>query len=285
MEYINNIYDYKTTEVRAYSGLETHRAIIGQGLRLKVTKYPDQPWLTTAQFERSEPGTSHSVKINAIAEHHSTLELHIFTDTYSEDSINYDIYLTAEQDSDVTLSVVSIKGKKVSVNITVNITGKNATVKLPGLLLPSKDESFTYHSTVIHQEGGSTTTQKVRTVANENGYGDFFGIIKVQPDAQKSVTEQVNNNILLSENARIESMPQLEIYADDVKCSHGSTTGMLDQDAIFYMRSRGISEKTAQNLLLQAFLDEIADNISTEKEYVDLVKESIADKFGMEQTS
>ena len=285
MEYINNIYDYKTTEIRAYSGLKTHRAIIGQGLTLKATQYPDKPWLTTAQFEKTEPGVNHSVKIDAIAEPHSTLELHIFTGTNSEDSINYDINVTAEQDSDVTLSVVSVTGKNVDVNITVNITGANANVKLPGLLLPTKDENFTYHSTVIHQVGGSSTTQKVRTIADANGYGDFFGIIKVQPNAQKSVTEQVNNNILLSEDARIESKPQLEIYADDVKCSHGSTTGMLDQDAIFYMRSRGISEKTAQNLLLQAFIDEVADTISTEKEYIDFVKESLADKLGMEQTT
>ena len=260
MEYINNIYDYKTTEIRACSGQATRRAIIGKGLT----------------------STKHSVQIDAIAEHHSTLELHIFTDAHSEGSINYDINVTAEQDSDVTLSVVSITGKKVDVTITVNITGANATVKLPGLLLPSKDENFTYHSTVIHQAGGSTTTQKVRTIADANGYGDFFGIIKVQPDAQKSTTEQVNNNILLSEDARIESKPQLEIYADDVKCSHGSTTGMLDQEAIFYMRSRGISEKTAQNLLLQAFIDEVADTISTEKEYVDMVKASIAGKLGIE---
>lgn len=282
MEYINNIYDCKTLNVRSYSSLKLHRAIIGQCITLQVTKYPDQPWLTTAKFVPTKPGVNHSVTINAIAEHHSELELHIFNDIDSEDTIKYDINLTAEQDSLTTLSVVSIKGKKIDVNITVTITGKNATVNLPGLLLPSEGESFTYHSTVIHQEGGSTTTQKVRTVADANGYGDFFGIIKVQPDAQKSVTEQINNNILLSEEARIESKPQLEIYADDVKCSHGSTTGMLDQDAIFYMRSRGISQKTAQNLLLQAFLDEIADNISAEQEYVDFIKESVAKKLGFD---
>ena len=263
MDYINNIYDYKTMEVRACSGQKTHRAIICQGLA-KI---------------------NHSVTIDAIAEHHSTLELHILTDIYGEDYINYDINVTAEQDSDVTLSVVSIKGKKVGVNITVNITGANATVKLPGLLLPSKDENFTYHSTVIHQVGGSATTQKVRTIADSNGYGDFFGIIKVQPDAQKSVTEQVNNNILLSTDARIESKPQLEIYADDVKCSHGSTTGMLDQEAIFYMRSRGISEKTAQNLLLQAFIDEIVDNVTVDNDYTKLLKNCIADKLGMEDNN
>ena len=113
--------------------------------------------------------------------------------------------------------MVSIKGKNVDVNINVNIIGENAEVNLPGLLLPSKNQSFTYHSNVIHKSGGSTTVQKVRTVADDNGYGDFFGIIKVDPNAQKSVTEQVNNNILLSTDARIESKPQLEIYADDVR--------------------------------------------------------------------
>ena len=87
---------------------------------------------------------------------------------------------------------------------------------------------------------------------------------------------------MLSSDARIESKPQLEIYADDVKCSHGSTTGMLDQEAIFYMRSRGISQKTAQNLLLEAFINEVIENLSQDNEYKDFVKDQIANKLGME---
>ncbi|MCR5455301.1 MAG: SufD family Fe-S cluster assembly protein [Bacteroidales bacterium] len=255
MEYIKNIYDYESAEIVATSHQTTQKTIIAQS------------------------NQNHSVKLSVTAQSHSTLELHICNIIDHNSSIRYDIDVAVEDNCNVTLSVISIAGNNVDVNINVNITGENSTVNLPGLMLPSQDESFTYHSHVTHAVGLSNTTQKVRTVADLNGYGDFFGIIKVNPDAQKSITEQVNNNILLSEDARIESKPQLEIYADDVKCAHGSTTGMLDQDAIFYMRSRGISEKTAQNLLLQAFIDEVVDSISTDAEYIDYVKGLISHKL------
>ena len=253
MEYINNIYDYQKAKIIAQPEQKTHRAIIAQGT------------------------VNQTIQLDVKAMENSSLELHICNIIDNEDTIKYDIDVTAEENSNVTLSVVSIKGKNVDVNINVNIIGKNA-----GLLLPSKNQSFTYHSNVIHQSGGSTTIQKVRSVADDNGYGDFFGIIKVDPNAQKSVTEQVNNNILLSTDARIESKPQLEIYADDVKCSHGSTTGMLDQEAIFYMRSRGISQKTAQNLLLEAFINEVIENLTQDNVYKDFVKDIISEKLGME---
>jgi len=281
MQYINNIYDYKTVDVKSYFGLKTRQAIIAQGFTLKVVKDPDRPWLTSAYFEETAPGVNHTVKLNVKAEPRSILELHICNILESQDSIKYDISVEAEEYSSVTLSVVSLRGKNVEVNINVNIVGQNATVKLPGLLLPSLDETFTYHSNVVHSVGGSSTIQKVRTIADKNGVGDFFGIIKVLPNAQKSVTEQVNNNILLSSDSRVESKPQLEIYADDVKCSHGSTTGMLDKEALFYMRSRGVSEKNAQNLLLKSFIDEIVNNISSDKEYVNLVQEHISNKLEM----
>lgn len=282
MEYINNIYDYPEVEMVAHTGLRTRRAIVGQGITLHFTHYPDRPWMTTAQYMYTAPGVNHATKINVKVEDHSAFELHLCNIIDSQDTIKYDINVDVEDYSDVTISVASITGKKVDVNINVNILGEHSTVNLPGLLLPAKDESFTYHSNVVHTVGNSKTTQKVRTVASDNGYGDFFGIIKVNPDAQKTETEQVNNNILLSTDARIESKPQLEIYADDVKCSHGSTTGMLDQEAIFYMRSRGISEKTAQNLLLQSFIDEIVDNVTADKDYTNLLKDCIAEKLGME---
>ena len=262
MQYINNIYDYKTVDVKPYFGLKTRQAIIAQGFTLKVVKDPDRPWLTSAYFEETAPGVNHTVKLNVKAEPRSILELHICNILESQDSIKYDISVEAEEYSSVTLSVVSLRGKNVDVNINVNIVGQNATVKLPGLLLPSLDETFTYHSNVVHSVGGSSTIQKIRTIADKNGVGDFFGIIKVLPNAQKSVTEQVNNNILL-------------------KYSHGSTTGMLDKEALFYMRSRGVSEKNAQNLLLKSFIDEIVNNISSDKEYVNLVQEQISNKLEM----
>lgn len=282
METIENIYNTDHIELRAEKGSECRRVVIAQNILREDINDPKTPWLSRISFEWDRSGKQHTVKIDAVAESDSTLELHLFNKMDYAGVAKFDIDVTVHDNCNVTISVVSLDGHQVDTNINVNILGENSTVNLPGLLLPTESENLTYHSTVIHQAGRSTTTQKVRTVADGNGFGDFFGIIKVQPDAQKSVTEQVNNNILLSTDARIESKPQLEIYADDVKCSHGSTTGMLDQDAIFYMRSRGISEKTAQNLLLQSFIDEVIDNICEEPQYKEFLKKEIANKFGME---
>ncbi len=172
------------------------------------------------------------------------------------------INVTIEDNCDVKISNCNFSGKLVQTILNVNIIGEGSTLQAPGISMPSGNQVFDYLSFINHRVGNCTSTQKIRTIASDNGYSNFYGLIKVAKDAQKTETDQINNNILLSETARIESKPQLEIYADDVKCSHGSTTGMLDSEAIFYMRSRGISEKAAQKLLIQAFTDEIVDEIA-----------------------
>ena len=100
--------------------------------------------------------------------------------------------------------------------------------------------------------------------------GVFNGKIMVRQDAQKTNAYQSNNNILLSDNATINTKPQLEIFADDVKCSHGATIGQLDENAMFYLRSRGLGEKDAKNLLLYAFASDVLDSIKVDsiREYV-----------------
>ena len=109
----------------------------------------------------------------------------------------------------------------------------------------------------------------------------FNGKIMVRPDAQKIDAFQSNNNLLLSENATIDSKPQLEIYADDVKCSHGCTIGQLDDDALFYMRSRGIREKEAKAVLTYAFASEAVNNF-TISEVKQLAQKRIAEKLDVE---
>ena len=95
-------------------------------------------------------------------------------------------------------------------------------------------------------------------------------MLKVQPGAQKTSAYQTNRNLLLSDNADIKTRPQLEIYADDVKCSHGATTGQLDESALFYMRQRGISEEEARLLLMSAFVNDVVENIR-----IDALKDKI----------
>jgi Fe-S cluster assembly protein SufD len=101
-------------------------------------------------------------------------------------------------------------------------------------------------------------------VLDEGARGVFDGRIIVRPDAQKTVSRQVNRNLLLSETAIVDSKPTLEIHNDDVKCNHGSTIGQIEQEPLFYLRSRGIGEEEARNLLVYAFASEIVDRIRIE---------------------
>jgi Fe-S cluster assembly protein SufD len=109
----------------------------------------------------------------------------------------------------------------------------------------------------------------------------FNGKVFVRKDAQKINAFQSNGNVLLSDNATINSKPELEIYADDVKCSHGSTTGQLDEEAVFYLRARGISEKSARALMVSAFIGEVLEKIENEaiRGFVD---QKLLEKFGWE---
>jgi len=212
--------------------------------------------------------------VNLSAKNDSCVRLHILCNA----SVEQKVSVTIGNNCDVMVSVAAINGNNINVDLKVDIEGEHSTFRAPGIIMPGSGQNFSYHSVIDHKAGHSATIQKVRTVANGDGQADFFGIVKVERDAQKSETEQVNNNILLTETARIESKPQLEIYADDVKCSHGSTTGMLDKEQIFYMRSRGISEKTAQGLMLQAFLGEVINDIDS-AEYAERLTGAINGKL------
>ena len=147
---------------------------------------------------------------------------------------------------------------------------------LKDLAVKLKDRVNAFYSTsdihldIRHVSAGCSSTQSFRTIAAGNAKCAFHGKIIVSPGAQKTEAYQESHSILLNENAKVETLPQLEIYADDVKCSHGATIGKLDENEIFYMRSRGIPEKQAREILLQAFVSPVIELIpeSTEKEYI-----------------
>lgn len=143
---------------------------------------------------------------------------------------------------------------------------------LYGLAIPRAEEQVSNHIRLYHKEPQGQSDQLFRYVADGHSRAVFDGKIIVEPHAQKIRAYQKNNNILLSPQARAESDPQLEIYADDVRCSHGATIGQLDDNALFYMRSRGIPYATARQMLIRSFLDETLAGIRT-----DWVKEGIGE--------
>ncbi|MED5249920.1 MAG: SufD family Fe-S cluster assembly protein, partial [Pseudomonadota bacterium] len=117
------------------------------------------------------------------------------------------------------------------------------------------------HTHISHNAPECTSRECYKGVLGDRGHAVFHGRIVVQPDAQKTDSEQSNQNLLLSADAEIDTKPQLEIYADDVKCAHGATVGQLDEAALFYLVSRGIEREAARRMLTQAFAAEVLETI------------------------
>ena len=152
------------------------------------------------------------------------------------------------------LEYVVLPGESRDIDVSVDLMGPGAELSLKALYLCKADEKVNFRILVHHRAPGCRSTQLVNGIAGGNSSVTFHGTIVVAPDAQKTEAFQENHNILFSESAKVETRPQLEIYADDVKCSHGATVGRLNEDELFYMRSRGIPRKEAESLQMISFL-------------------------------
>jgi len=166
-----------------------------------------------------------------------------------------------EKDSVVTSNTISLHGGMIRNNVNVTMNGENCENNAFGLFLADKNQHIDNYTYINHLKPNCISKQLYKGILDDNSRGAFTGRIHVWPDAQKTLAYQKNNNILLTDNAKMYSKPQLEIYADDVKCSHGATVGQLDEEALFYMMSRGISQKESRLLLMYAFAYEVISQI------------------------
>ena len=155
------------------------------------------------------------------------------------------------------LTFVVLPGESRDIDVAIDIVGEGAEVDLKGLYLCGGDERVNFRILMHHRVGGCVSHQLFNGIAGGSSRVTFDGRIIVAPDAQKTEAYQENHNIVLSDQAHVETTPQLEIYADDVKCSHGATTGRLDEDALFYMRTRGVPEAEAKVLQMISFLSAV----------------------------
>ena len=155
------------------------------------------------------------------------------------------------------LNFVVLPGESRDIEVSVDLVGEGAEVSLKGLYLCGADERVNFRILMHHRAPGCVSHQLFNGIAAGSSKVTFEGRIVVAPDAQQTEAYQENHNIVLSDDAHVETTPQLEIYADDVKCSHGATVGRLDEDAQFYMRSRGIPEQEARVLQMLSFLSSV----------------------------
>jgi len=167
-----------------------------------------------------------------------------------------------KEDSTCNINTLIFGGSFTRNNLNFEQNGSNCESNMNGVSILDKNQLADNHTFVDHKQPHCTSNEMYKGVYLGNSKGVFNGKIMVRQDAQKIDAFQSNNNLLLSENSTIDSKPQLEIYADDVKCSHGCTIGQLDEDALFYMRSRGIGITEAKAVLTYAFASEAIENIS-----------------------
>jgi Fe-S cluster assembly protein SufD len=166
-----------------------------------------------------------------------------------------------ERDGMLSVHAFSVGGKVARTDIYVDLDGKGAEAELNGLTLTREGQYLDHHTWMNHNCEHGSSRQRFKSVLDGKSETVFDGLVRVAPGAQKTDARQENRNLLLSKRALAHSNPRLEIHADDVKCSHGSTTGELDRDALFYLRSRGINERDAQGLLTFAFVNEMLEPV------------------------
>jgi Fe-S cluster assembly protein SufD len=174
------------------------------------------------------------------------------------------VQIHQERSSNVTSRTFALGGALVRNEINVALTGEGSSISMEGLFVLSGKQHVDNHTVIDHVAPHCDSVELFKGIIDDNARGIFDGRIIVEPDAVKTNSRQTNRNLLLSETAVVDSKPSLEIHNDDVKCNHGSTIGQLDEEALFYLRSRGISEEEARNFLVYAFASEIVERIKIE---------------------
>lgn len=173
-------------------------------------------------------------------------------------------YVTISQSNDSILNATVLGLASCSSNITVNLDGRGADSEVNMLQLPSGEEHMNLSLRIAHNSADCTSRSTAKCAAAGSSTGEFHGLVYVAKDAQRTVSQQNSRNVALSPTAKIIAEPQLEIYADDVKCSHGATVGQMNKDAILYMRQRGLSEEQARKVQLDGFVSEITNSCAIE---------------------
>lgn len=203
-----------------------------------------------------------------------------FRENYHYNSIN----TFQRRDSVSNFYTLSFSGSIVRNNLNICLNDKNCYANMYGFYAINEKSLVDNHTSVDHVDENSLSNEHYKGIMGGRSNGVFNGKIFVRKKAQKTNAFQANNNIILSDKAKVNTKPQLEIWADDVKCSHGCTVGQMDDDAIFYLMSRGISRKESISLLLSAFSSEIIDKIEDDKmksNFTSLIKNQL-EKFNDE---
>ncbi|MGB1247513.1 MAG: Fe-S cluster assembly protein SufD [Chitinophagales bacterium] len=206
--------------------------------------------------------------INHFSEYYINQNAHLKVNIYQEDPNKLHFignkFFEMERDSTLKVNAINLDGQFVRDNFRVNLNGENITATINGVFINERDVHTDIRILVNHNAPNCVSNQNFKGILTDTATGVFNGKVYVAEGAQKTNAYQSNKNVLLSEEATINTKPELEIYADDVKCSHGATSGQLDENAIFYLQSRGIPRNRAKSLIVFATAQEIIQDIDNE---------------------
>ena len=202
--------------------------------------------------------------IEAYVGRNASLDLYCLEETHAKNVRVSNLYIDQQADSRLNHNVITLHNGVTRNRVDLSLSGEGAECVLNGCVIADKEEHVDNNTVIDHKVEHCTSSQLYKYVLDEKATGAFAGRVLVRHGAQKTSSEMRNQNICATREARMFTQPMLEIYADDVKCSHGSTVGQLNDAAMFYMRQRGISEKEAKLLLEFAFVNEVIDTIKLE---------------------
>lgn len=213
-----------------------------------------------------------NVVTEVVAGVNSSLEFVKMQNEHNDSAQLTHTYVKQERNSHVVSNVLSLHGGFIRNNLRMELVGEGADAHAYGLYLTDRTQHTDNYTFIDHAVPNCTSNELYKGILDDQATGAFNGRILVRRDAQKTQAYQSNNNLLLTAEAKVSTKPQLEIYADDVKCSHGATVGQIDNEALFYMRARGIGEREAKLLLMFGFAHEVVKQIS-----IDSLSERIDD--------
>lgn len=202
--------------------------------------------------------------IEAYVGRNASLDLYCLEETHAKNVRVSNLYIDQQADSRLNHNVITLHNGVTRNRVDLTLSGEGAECVLNGCVIADKEQHVDNNTVIDHKVEHCTSSQLYKYVLDEKATGAFAGRVLVRHGAQKTSSEMRNQNICATREARMFTQPMLEIYADDVKCSHGSTVGQLNDAAMFYMRQRGISEKEAKLLLEFAFVNEVIDTIKLE---------------------
>ena len=199
--------------------------------------------------------------IEAYVGENAVFDLYELEETHNSTVRFSNLYVDQQANSNVLLNGMTLHNGTTRNTTEVYLSGRGAEVNLCGMAIADRNEQVDNHTFIDHRVSDCTSNELFKYVLDDQAIGAFAGKVLVREGAQHTSSQQTNRNICATREARMYTQPQLEIYADDVKCSHGATVGQLDENALFYMQQRGISLKEARLLLMFAFVNEVIDNI------------------------